>query len=206
MQRNYTRFAIGIIVFLLLLAGVADSVEAKKPPIRFIFEISRLDLPKNAPPALEQRIRQQIADVISNDKRLLGQIPEDAPSYDPKAKGRYGNKAFHAYMKRKRLRAFKVIVQVTRYVPTLAANAKGSGHMLGTAIVIRMFGETIPDRVMAFTGDGSATVQIEIGKKVRDRDRTYADQEAAKLAIEKAIAMSLTKLEAKPAKGKRKKK
>ena len=204
MQRNSTRFALAILVFLLLVAGMAGSVEAKKLPIRFIFEISRLDLPKNAPPALEERIRQQIADVISNDKRLLGEIPKDAPSYDPKAKGRYGNKAFHTFMKKKRLRAFKVIVQVTRYAPTLVPNAKGSGHMLGSAIVIRMFGETIPDRVMAFTGDGSATVQIEIGKKVRARDQTYANQEAAKLAIAKAMAMSLTKLEAKPAKGKKK--
>ncbi len=204
MRRNSTRFALGTMV-LFLLTGLGGSAQAKKPAIRYVFEITRLDLPKNAPSSLEQRIRHGIAEFISKDEQLLDKIPEEAPSYDPKAKGRYGNKAFHKYMKKKRLRAFKVVVQVTRYAPTLVPNAKGSGQMLGSAVVLRMFGETIPDRVMAFTGDGSATIQIEIGKKARDRDRTYADQEAAKLAIEKAMAMSLTKLEAKPVKGKKKK-
>jgi hypothetical protein len=68
-----------------------------------------------------------------------------------------------------------------------------------------MFGETYPKRVMAFTGDGSATVKIDIGKKLRKRDTDYANEEAMKLAVADAIAASIAKLKAPPEKTKKKK-
>ncbi len=198
--------ALGCLFALLLLSALTRPAAAENAPERYIFVLSRLDLPKGAPAELEAILRKQMGVAIAKEARLEGALPDDAPAYDEKAKGKFGNKPFHEYMKKNRLRAFKVIVQVTSYEPTLVPNPKKSGQVLGSSIILRMFGETIPDRVMAFSGDGSASVLVEVGKKVRDRDRNYADQDAADLAIEKAVAMSLAKLEAKPPKSAKKKK
>ena len=59
-----------------------------------------------------------------------------------------------------------------------------------------LFGETIPQRVMAFTGEGAATVRLELGPKLRDADRRYAWEEAAAEAMAKAIPAAIAKLSA----------
>jgi len=174
-------------------------------PDRYIFLLSKVDLPEEAPKTLDALFRAQIAKAVAAEPRLTASLPQDAPAYDVKAKGRYGNKAFHKYMAKHHLRAFKVTVQVTHYTPSLVPNDKKPGQVVGAAIVLRMFGETIPDRVMAFSGDGSSSVLVEIGKKERPGDREYADTEAITLAIDKAMAMSMTKLTAKLVVPKRKK-
>ncbi len=188
------------IMALTILGGAQGPAYAEKVPGRYVFVLSRVDLPKGAPAELEAVVRKQVAAAVAKEARLDAEIPKGAPAYDEKAKGRYNNKPFHEYMAKHHLRAFRVTVQVTKYTPTLMPNPKKSGQILGSSLVLRMFGETIPDRVMAFSGDGSASVMAEVGKKVRAKDRTWVDTDAADLAIEKAITMSIVKLDTKPKK------
>ncbi len=61
-------------------------------------------------------------------------------------------------------------------------------------VELHMFSETMPQRKMGFTGDGSSTVKLEIGKKVRLKDREAAWDEAATEAMNKALGESLTTL------------
>ncbi|MCP4444795.1 MAG: hypothetical protein GY811_05545 [Myxococcales bacterium] len=213
MCRNTTLASLALVLvlsgclFTLALQFAWPSVaRAESPPQRYIFVLSRLDLPAGAPAELDGILRKEMTAAIAKSPLLEAAIPKDAPPYDEKAKGRYGNKPFHKYMARHHLRAFKVTVQVTKYEPTLRANEKKPGQVVGCSIALRIFGETIPDRVMAFSGEGSATVIAEIGNKVRAKDRKWVDSDAAELAIEKAVAMSLTKLETKPAKTKKRRK
>jgi hypothetical protein len=69
-------------------------------------------------------------------------------------------------------------------------------------VELHMFSETMPQRKMGFTGDGSSTIKLEIGKKVRLKDREEAWDEAATEAMQKALGESLTTLGAPPAKHK----
>lgn len=200
------RLVLTCVAALALITSAEVLAEADTGPETYIFVVSRVDLPEGTPPALEAVLRSQIASAVAKEARLEASIPEDAPPYDEKDKGRYGNRPFHKYMAKHRLKPFQVTVQVTKYEPTLVPNPKKPGQILGSSLVLRMFGETIPDRVMAFTGDGSASVMAEVGKKVRDKDRQWVDTDAADLAIAKAIAMSIVKLDTKPpVKQKRKK-
>ena len=75
-------------------------------------------------------------------------------------------------------------------------------HFLRLSSRLRTFGETIPDRIMAFSGSGSAQVKVDIGKKLRPADTEYANREAATLAIAEALERSIKKLQEKPAKPK----
>tara|TARA_R110002096_G_scaffold44526_1_gene119994 strand:- start:35526 stop:36200 length:675 start_codon:yes stop_codon:yes gene_type:complete len=197
---NALKIILGSLLSFALIGANGGVAEAEKAPERYVFVLSRVDLPKGTPPELEAVLRSQVAAAVVKEPRLEAAIPKDAPAYDDKAKGRYGNKPFHRYMAKHRLRPFRITVEVTKYEPTLVPNPKKPGQILGSTLMLRIFGETIPDRVMAFSGDGSATVLAEVGKKIRASDRTWVDTDAADLAIEKAIAMSIVKLDTKPVK------
>jgi hypothetical protein len=127
----------------------------------------------------------------------MAEPPEDAP--DPTAEP----KKFKAYMAKRKLRAFKLNVEVTEYEEVVEPSPRSkTGKMVVVRIALRILGETVPDRSMAFTGDGSATIKLGTGSRVRAKDRQIANREATELAIQDAVATSIKKLDA----GKKKKK
>jgi hypothetical protein len=131
----------------------------------------------------------QLGVEIGKRATLVAELPEGTP--DPKAEP----KAFKKFLERRSMRAFKVNVEITSYsqeVVELAAPR--TGHHITVRVSLRMFGETIPDRVMAFSGDGSATIKLEVGKRIRDRDIEVANHDAIELAVAEAIDESLVKL------------
>ena len=54
----------------------------------------------------------------------------------------------------------------------------------------------MPGRTMGFTGDGSATIKQEVGKKVSERDRKFAWDDAAKAAVDDAMVTVFKQLAA----------
>lgn len=204
-KRTSGRLALFSVVSALLLLALASPASAKKSSLQHIFVISRVDIPKNAPPEFESLVKKQLLKAIAAQPNLLSAIPEDAPKIDESEKGLAGNKPFRNYMKRKGMRAYKVVVQVTSYEQTVDANPRKSGNVIGSHIVLSMFGETLPEHVMAFSGDGSAKVAIEVGNKIRPKDKEFADTDATEIAIADAIKMSLLKLQEGPPKRSKKK-
>lgn len=170
----------------LALAHAAPA-EAKKKD-KYYYEVHDVSLAKGIPDAISTAVAKQLAERIAANPALLAQL-EGAP--DPEK----APKKFKRYLKRRHLRAFKVNVEVTAYSYKVEPMpAPNRGQYLTVSIDLHAFGETIPDRVMAFTGNGSATVKLEIGRKVRDRDSEAANHDAIEMAIDKALAESITKL------------
>ena len=64
---------------------------------------------------------------------------------------------------------------------------KAKAQRLVVHVGIHMLGENMPGRTMGFTGDGQATIKQEVGMKVRDRDREYAWDSAAEVAVADAM-------------------
>lgn len=180
----------------LLIASPEAS--AKKPALKHIFVISHVEVPKSAPPELEAMLVKQLRKAIEAEPNLLAEIPEDAPPIDETQKGLSGNKPFRAYMKKHGMRPYKVIVQVTDYEQSVAANPRKPGNIISARVALQMFGETMPEHVMAFSGEGSAKVLIEVGKKVRAKDKEYADKDSLELAVADAIKTSMQKLQSEP--------
>jgi hypothetical protein len=190
----------------VLFHGVSDANAQKKQAVRHVFVLDRLDLPKDAPPELESLVKKSFLKSVAAKPDLLSDLPEGAPPIDVNDKGLHGNKSFRKFMEARKLKAYNVVVQVTEFDQPIEPNENKPGNVIGCAVKLRIFGETIPDRVMAFSGDGSARVAIEVGKKIRDRDIVYAATEALDLAVEEGIKMSLKKLNTKPVPTKKKKK
>lgn len=91
--------------------------------------------------------------------------------------------------------SYRVTVEITEAKFDVEPSDKPNTARIDAHIALHMLGETIPEKTMGFTGDGMATVKIEVNKNVRDRDRTYAWDQAAELAVADAIKTSIEQLE-----------
>src|SRR5258705_4978475 len=162
-----------------------------KPKYHFLLhEVSLGDgVAGDVPEFAQPRVKAQVEKAFADHPQLVATL-DGAPdaSADPK-----GYKAF--IKKQKLAGAYKVNVEITLASEELeAVDDKAGTQRLVVRLGIKMFSETIPDRVMGFSGEGSATIKQEIGKKLRTRDREFAWDSAAELAINDAIATSLAKL------------
>ncbi len=190
--------AVGALVALAALVGT-DPAWAK-PWETYVFLISRVELGKDVPKEVEQQLVARLGAAIADHEELEASLDGGAP--DPEAEP----EKFKKYLKSRRLRAFKVNVDVSRFSSELepvrggprGQAARKNSQYLTVRVSLRLFGETVPDRVMAFTGDGSATVKLEVGKTVRPRDREEAASAALDQAVAGAIAESLPKLQEPP--------
>jgi len=162
----------------------------------YIFKVTNLELKSGVPARLEAEVRKQIGVAIDDHDQLLSAIEEGAP--DPEKEP----EKFKKYLERRKQKAYKVNVEITSY--SHEVEQVDRTRRLIVSVSMRMFGETIPQRVMAFTGDGAATIKIDIGKKLRKADSRYANEEAIKLAVADAISTSIVKLKAGPKKSKKK--
>ena len=198
MTRNRLWPSLGLALAAVIVIGAADAEAA--PKTTFVFDVYKVKLRGTFPAKVEAAVREQLAKQIASNPRLVAEVPEGAPSPKTDPKG------FTAWMTKRKLRAFKINVEVTEYEQRVE-DAPGSkrGKMIVARIALRIFGETVPDRSMAFTGDGSATIKIGVGSRVRDRDKKVADRESSELAVADAIAMSIKKLDSGAAKKKKKK-
>lgn len=194
-----SRWAIPALVALcaIALGGPADAKNRKKKTGKpYIFKLTKIELKKGVPGHVEAQVRKQVDDAIEKHEQLVAKLGDGAPDAETSPK------KFERYIKRRRQRAFKVNVEVTDYSHEVEEDE--GIRRLRVSVTIRMFGETYPKRVMAFSGDGAATIKIDIGKELRKRDTDYANEEAIKLAVADAIAISIKKLKA-PKKKKRRK-
>ena len=135
------------------------------------------------------RVKAEAAKQIAANPQLLATL-DGAP--DPAS----APAAFQKYLLKHGITgAYKVSIEVTEATEEVEPVLdKPSTQRIVVHLSLHMFGEVIPTRKMGFTGDGSAVVKVEIGKKVRKRDRDYTWDSAAQEAMTKAIEESLHKL------------
>jgi hypothetical protein len=96
--------------------------------------------------------------------------------------------------------AYRVNIEITGYEESVEDRDPGDKVDLRLTIrlQLRMFGEVIPLRTMAFTGDGGSTVKADVGRKLRPKDRDFNLAGAVELAVNDALAASLHRLETAP--------
>lgn len=181
----------------VLLAAPATANADKKTRPKYYYKVFKVTLKDGLPPALQAQVAEQLDERIAANPQLADSL-EGAP--DPEAEP----KKFERWLARKKMRAFKVNIEVLSYKHELEPMpAPRKGKRLTVAIDLRAFGETIPGRVMAFTGEGSATIMIEVGRKLRPRDSKVGNHDAIEMALDKALAESIHKLETAEAEAKK---
>jgi hypothetical protein len=188
--------AAAVVVVALVGAGEEASAKPKKKYHFQLAEVAAADaVPATGRAEVTQAVQVQVEKALQTHGQLVA-VLEGAP--DPKVDA----KGFKKYLSKKKIAgAYRVNVEVTELGEEVEPIDGKPGELrLVVRLSLRMFGETIPDRVMAFAGDGSATIKAEVGKKMRPRDRQFALESAAEMAVADALAISLTKLSLPPPK------
>jgi hypothetical protein len=185
----------GVVAVVALLFAAPRTADAAKPKKKYFFELAEVkaaDSLGQAGKDLAPVTQAQVAKSIASHEQIVVTL-DGAPD-------RANAKAFKAYLKKKKLAgAYRVNVELISFEEELEDKDESVNKekRLVIRLSLRTFGETIPDRVMGFSGEGSSTVKLDVGKKLRPKDREYAINQAVELAMNDALASSMEKL-AKP--------
>jgi hypothetical protein len=184
------RLTLGLLLVFLLGAGLAASPAAHakgKRAQRYGFVIANIQAADGVPADVADAVRARLIAAVDAHERLVATLPADAP--DPNA----DPDAFAAYMKRRKLTPYRITVEITEHAQEAEDGPRG--QRLTVSVALRIFGETMPVRVMAFSGAGSATIKLDVGKTVRARDAEIANRDAIAQAVDDALTESVQRLD-----------
>jgi len=201
MRTRLSTLAAALAVLAAGLSMAPARAEAKSKET-YIFLVWKVGLENKTPKELSEMVATRLRAAIDANKDIEPEVPKGAPDPDKDAE------KFKAYLKARNMRAFRMNVQVTKYSQDIeAAPGKPGTQYLTVRVSLRLFAESFPQRGFALSGDGSATVKLEIGKTASDADKKEANSSALDQAVTTAIGQILIKLrEPPPSEPKKKKK
>jgi hypothetical protein len=180
------------VVAAIAVAGAVGSADAA-PKKKYHFELTAVTAKSEVKPDVgaeaQPRVEAQLKKAFESHPQLVLAL-DGAP--DPSKPD-----AYRAYLKNHGLSgSYTVTVEITEARGDVEPSDKPNTARLVMHIGLHMLGETIPDKTMGFTGDGQATIKAEVPKNIRDKDRAYAWDQAAEIAVDDAIKTSIEQLEA----------
>jgi hypothetical protein len=178
---------------LLLLVMMVAVASAAPPKKKYHFELTKVLTKENVKPDIgkiaQPRIEAQVKKAFETNPQLVPTL-DGAP--DP---GADNGQPYRKYLDKKGVSgSYLVTVEVTDASEELVPLEDKKSQRIVVKVAIHVLGETIPGRTMGFTGDGQATVKLEVGLKVRDKDRDYAWDGAAETAISDALKTCFAQL------------
>lgn len=186
MRDMITRIAVAL---ALLHTAVAAAPAAAKYHFELVGVAATAAAQDDNANAARSRVERQVKNSIAKHPKLIAELP-GAP--DPKA----APAAYRRFLAKKKIAgSYAVSVEITEASQEIAAmEGKANARRLVVRLAIHVFGETIPGKTMGFSGDGNATVKLEIGSKLRDSDSNYAWDSAAEAAVADALKTCFVKL------------
>ncbi|HEU0029505.1 MAG TPA: hypothetical protein VFQ53_02645 [Kofleriaceae bacterium] len=183
------------VLSVVVLAAPSEAAPKKK----YHFNLAEVTTKPNVKPDVAKdatpRVEAQVKQAFETHPQLVAKM-DGAPDWKTQAE------PYRAYLKKKGLAgAYHVTVEITdASEEVVPMEGKPNSQRLVVKVAIHMLGETMPGRTMGFTGDGQATIKQEVGKKVSQRDREFAWDEAAKAAVADAMVTVFKQLAIPPKK------
>jgi len=192
---NRLVFAIATAFATLGAASAASAAPKKKYHFELTAVTPKAEVKADVAKAAAPRVEGQVKKAFLGHPQLVASL-DGAP--DPRANAT----GYRKYLTKKAISgSYLVTVEITDASEELVPlDDKPNTQRLVVHIAIHMLGENIPDRTMAFTGDGKATIKQEVGLKVRDRDREYTWDQAAEIAVDDAMKTVFKQLAVPPKK------
>lgn len=140
---------------------------------------------------VQSGIRNEALKLFTDELRRRPELTLDAPPGLPS-----DPEALKAALKAKKMKALEVTLRILGV--TQAINPPPAGkqfRVLVRGIKLSVFGDTLPDKVLAIGGDGDAQVGVEIGAHANvEQEGKPALLDATKEAVKQAVDMTVTKL------------
>ena len=178
-----------VLALLALVLGVptagvptAEAAPKKKYHFKLAAVTAKPEVATDVASQATPRLDAMIQKTFATHPQLVAAL-DGAP--DPKGKPHQ----FRKYLAKKGVAgAYLVTVELTEAeIEIEPMESKANSQRIVVRVGLHLLGETIPGQTMGFTGDGRATIKLEVGKKIRDRDREYAWDQATESAIAEAL-------------------
>ena len=109
--------------------------------------------------------------------------------------GATDTEALVAELKKRKLRGFSVVVRFEHLKKELKEPSPGARRKrMALNVRLSVFGTTIPEEKLAFSGDGEAGVEAEVSDKGMEAETTSLAKDAIKDAIKQAVDQAVMKL------------
>jgi hypothetical protein len=181
--------ASGVVLGTFLAAvSTAEAPPAQAAQAKYYFRLAEPKAGPDVPPVL----KAYAADAL---KAELASRPEWASDIDAQ-----GTDALVAELGKRGLRGFDVTVQLNDLKYEVKEPSPGARFKrLSVDVRLAVFGTTIPEEKMAFSGDGQAGLEAEVPDKRMDAERINLAKDAIKDAVKQAVDQAVLRLGAKSA-------
>jgi hypothetical protein len=175
-----------MVASVLLVGTSADAAPKKKYHFQLTAVTAKGEVKADVAKVATPRVESQVKKAFESHEQLVAKL-DGAPELPLKPTPQQMD-AYRAFLKKKGLAgAYWVTVEVTDASEELVPTDKPNTQRLVVRVAVHVLGEQIPGKTMGFTGDGQATIKQEVGKKVRDKDKEFAWDSAAEVAIADAM-------------------
>ncbi|HVV51009.1 MAG TPA: hypothetical protein VHO06_15180 [Polyangia bacterium] len=193
---------------LALVAAAVAAVALPAGPVRaaspkYYFQLQ----PVKAGPEVPADLKAYTGEAL---KAELAARPEWASDVGPAGQAAPGSdrSALVAELKKRNLRGFDVTARIEKLKQEVKDPKPGERERrLAVEVEVTVFGTTIPDAKLAFSGDGQSASEAAVSERRVAADTAETTKDVIKDAIKQAVEQAVVKLaEGKPAPGHKKKK
>jgi hypothetical protein len=174
---------LGGALLALVVAGTASNAWGAAP--KFYFRVGEV----KAGPEVDAGLKTYAGEALKED---LAARPEWASNLDG---GTTDTEALVAELKKRNLRGFSVVVRLEHLQKDVKEPSPGARHKrVALDVKLSVFGTTIPEAKLAFSGDGESGVEAEVSDKGMDAEVTSMFKDAIKDAVKQAVDQAVMKL------------
>jgi hypothetical protein len=174
----------------LAAAAATTVVLAQAAAPKFYFQVQ----PVKAEPGVDAVLKTYAGEALRAE---LASRPEWASDIGPAGKEGPGQdrSALVAELKRRNLRGFDVTARIEKLKQDVKDPKPGARNpQLAVEVQLTVFGTTIPDAKLAFSGDGQSGSEAEVSQKRLAADTALATNDVIKDAIKQAVDQAVLKL------------
>jgi hypothetical protein len=178
-------------VGLAVVAGLAvasslaasDAVAAKPSGPKFYFRVGEV----KAGPEVDAALKAYAAEAVQADLAARPEWASDVGTTEPEA--------LSAELKKRNLRGFSVVVRFESLKKDLKEPSPGARRKrLSLNVRLSVFGTTIPEEKLAFSGEGEAGLEAEVADKAVETESASLAKDAIKDAVKQAVDQAVLKL------------
>jgi hypothetical protein len=175
--------ALAALLIFFQLGAVSPAEAAKAAGPKYYFRVGEV----KAGPEIEAPLKAYAAEALQAD---LAARPEWASDV-----GATETEALVAALKKRNLKGFSVVVRFENLKKDLKEPTPGARRKrLALTVRLSVFGTTIPEEKLSFSGDGEAGVEAEVPEKNMEAEATSLAKDAIKDAIKQAVDQAVMKL------------
>jgi hypothetical protein len=180
------RRALGAALLALGVSAAPLALAAPKAAAKYYFRLGEV----KAGPDVGEALKTYAAEAVKTDLAARPEWASDIGSFGPS-----DTDALVAELKKRNLRGFSVVVRFEHIKKEVKEPSPGARRKrVALDVKLSVFGTTIPEEKLSFSGDGESGVEAEVSDKGMEAETEGLAKDAIKDAVKQAVDQAVTKL------------